>query len=112
MYVVHSHLTFPAEAGPGFEAKALESRSSDGIGSAPGFIRRMLLRDEDHPGEYFYISMWASEELHHAYQRQRMAQLEVEGAAAAAAGEAPAPAPVMDRRVTTTVFEDVPRPSA
>ena len=104
MYVVHSHLTFPAGAGPGFEAKAMEARGSDGIGSAPGFIRRMLLRDEDHPGEYFYISIWANEELHHAYQRQRMAQLE----AAAAAGEAPGPVPVMDRRVTTAVFEDVP----
>lgn len=107
MYVIHSHLTFSPDVGDAFERQSLASRDGDRIADAPGFVRRIMLRDDDHLGEFFYISLWETPEQHHAYQAERLRQFEEEAAVREAAGE-PAPTPVMVRCQTTLLFEDTP----
>ena len=60
MFVFHATV----QAKPGM-AEAYAERTigaSDAVTRAPGFIRRLLLRDREHDGVFFYISMWESED--------------------------------------------------
>lgn len=107
MYVIHSHLKLDSADGEAFERTLVESRSEERIAAAPGFVRRLLLRDESHPGEYFYLSLWETEEQHHRYQEARIAQLEAAESERQERGEPASPQPEMVRCETTLVFEDV-----
>ena len=58
MYIFHSTI----DVAPGYEDE-LEKSYNPGahpILKAPGFLRRMKLKDKEHPGRYFYISVWES----------------------------------------------------
>ena len=41
----------------------------DPIHAAPGFVRRILLKDKENPGRFFYISIWRSEADLQAYRQ-------------------------------------------
>ncbi len=61
MYVFHSTVRLK----PGNDARFLAMGATGGSGpepilSAPGFIKRLLLRDKEHAGVYFYMSFWES----------------------------------------------------
>ncbi len=58
MYVFHSTILVR----PGMEAawEADYDAGTHAILKAPGFLRRMKLRDKENPGRYFYISIWES----------------------------------------------------
>jgi heme-degrading monooxygenase HmoA len=66
MYVFHSTINVK----PGCEAE-WESGYQPGshpILKAPGFLRRMKLKDKENPGRYFYISVWETFEHLQAYR--------------------------------------------
>jgi heme-degrading monooxygenase HmoA len=66
MYVFHSTVTVKEGNEPLFERG--HRSSDDAIFQAPGFIKRMLLKDLEHRGVYFYISIWASFECLQRYR--------------------------------------------
>ncbi len=45
-------------AGKARDFEAMSAEANEAILKAPGFIGRQLLRDETHPGRYFYTSTW------------------------------------------------------
>lgn len=60
MYVFH----VTARVAPGREAEYEAWKVEEGElqRRAPGFIKRLLLRDTEEPGLYYYISWWQTEE--------------------------------------------------
>ena len=65
MYVFH----VTARVVPGREAEYEDWKSEEGVSqrAAPGFIKRLLLRDQEEAGVYHYISFWDSEEQCYAF---------------------------------------------
>ena len=77
MYIFHSTVYVT----PGHEEE-FENRFQPGthdILKAPGFLRRMQLRDEENPGRYFYISIWESFAHLEAYRATDAVQQQVGG---------------------------------
>lgn len=56
------HATVHALPGKGAEYEARTIGSADAVARAPGFLRRLLLKDSEHDDVYFYISMWETED--------------------------------------------------
>ncbi len=78
MYVFHSTVRVKT----GREADFISSNQGarDPILSAPGFVKRLLLRDKEHPGTFFYMSFWRAFEDLEAYRatqvvKDRVSQL-------------------------------------
>ena len=49
-----------------FEADQLQRSQS--LLKAPGFLQRLVLKDNDNPGVYFYISAWQSRAHHQGFK--------------------------------------------
>ena len=66
MHVFHSAVMVK----PGREAEydALAHRYRDNVKSAPGFLRRLLLKDKETPGRYFFMAFWESFEQLRAFR--------------------------------------------
>ena len=45
-----------------------QKQRSKSLLAAPGFVQRLVLKDNDNPGTYFYISGWESIESHRGFK--------------------------------------------
>ena len=66
MYVFHS--TVRIKPGREAEFEALAHQHKDNVRDAPGFLRRLLLKDKEHPGTYFFMAFWESFEHLQAFR--------------------------------------------
>jgi heme-degrading monooxygenase HmoA len=74
MYALH--LTITVKPGREREYEQWKIAQSELITRAPGFVKRMVLRDVDEPRVYFYVTFWESQETLQAFdQSAELAEL-------------------------------------
>lgn len=66
MFLFHSTVRCRPGKADAYEQRTMSA--TDGILTAKGFIRRILLRSQDDRDVFFYISIWESETLLQAYR--------------------------------------------
>lgn len=87
MYAFHSTVRLK----PGMEESFLSHTkgAADPILNAPGFVRRLLLRDRTNPGTFYYVSIWESFDALEAYRATEAVRSTVRDLGASAPFAAP-----------------------
>ena len=75
MYLFHSTVRVKLGRESEFEQSGRDTEAE--IAGAPGFVRRLLLKDMQNRGKYFYISMWESFDHIQDYRAQETTKARV-----------------------------------